>query len=210
MKAIQTTLVNEFKKNHNDTDFPARAYKQIAEFKGKIGAENKNDPNRLNVRGKYMSQLKMLCIASLARHQVDEHYDADMDKVESAYTSAADRKIAREFDDLKMLEQYTQQRKWSKTKEDGIAGELATVRVIPQILEQLKLTKREAWTARDNTQARMLEHEKIEVDVDAMMAAVLPDLHSAVIPKLALALLLTTGRRTVEIFKTAVFTKVAK
>ena len=93
MKAIQASLLDDFKKNRNDTGFPARAAKAIAKFKGR-GIENKKDPDRLNVRGKQITVLKYACIASLTREQIDEHYVDDIVAVGSKYNSTADKKIA--------------------------------------------------------------------------------------------------------------------
>ncbi len=209
MKAIQATLLEDFKKNRNDTGFPARAAKAIAEFKGR-GIENKKDPDRLNVRGAQLTILKNACIASLEKTQVNEHYSDDMFAVENTYNSEEDIKIADIFDDMKPVERYEQQRKWRKMNPGGIESALARVRVIPEMLEQIKLNSSDAREANDNTEARMREQKEIKVDVDAMLAVVMPDLHSTIIPKLALALLLATGRRTVEIFKTAEFKRIDK
>ena len=113
------------------------------------------------------------------------------------------------FDALWVDEVYAIQNKWRIHGCSPVERDLVKVEIVPPILHTLKLNDEDkAELARIS--ARQLETKLMKaptVDADALIARMMPGLQSEDLRELASALLLATGRRFIEIMKTASFVR---
>jgi integrase len=207
MESLITKLSNEYKANPNDEKFADRAKMEIANFKPtRRKTESKVDPQRLSSQAVALSTLKKRCLAFDLYHP---DLNDQLDRVIAKY--GADDPAWVEWDAADTLPKLVALQKQWKT-ETGVKAALAQVKTVPPVLEQLKLDKADSAkrVALQDQRASAKLRTSTDIDVDALMKRLFPGLNGSTFAEVIPALLLATGRRTVEILKTAVFTPISE
>lgn len=207
MEALITKLSNEYKANPNDEKFADRAKREIAEHKPTTRTTgSKLDPERLQSQAVALSKLKKLCMAFNIYHP-----DIDKAVAKVGEEFGDDDKAWQEWDAAKTLPELVKlQKQWRGSP--GLKGKLAQVPTVPPVLMQLKLSRADhdkvVALRQKSVNAKLATSQKI--DVDALLRKLMPGLTKTTFDDVVPALLLATGRRSVEILKTAKFTPISE
>ena len=206
METVIQNLVKLWKES-TPSDFAQQARKAIIAYNPSEKVSTK-DPKRLGVLAVTLSKLKTECLK--CDHN-DPLMNGDIDKLEEKY--GVDHPDWDEWDNsLDLVAKVKLQRQYRKTNATGLRGELAEVRVIPLELQALCLNPEERRMRNFLDSKRMDKKlaEAKDFEVDKMLELGAPGLSSQWFNDVIPALLLTTGRRTIEIMKTGKFEPVSE
>lgn len=183
MNSIIQNIANKYKQT--DEAFAQLAHREINDFLQGLPNKDLKDPSRLSTKAVMLSKLKQSIINSLPSITIGNE----------------------EFDRMTRKEQHMMKIKSTKMKGFGF---LDNIEILPDNLDDIKLTTKEAQQlAQHKTKVNKekLDEEPMVFKGDELLKTVMPLLNgSSLIKEVVPALLLATGRRTVEILKTAKFT----
>jgi integrase len=171
--------------NVTDANFKAKAFKSINDYWAKLApSKSKEDPMRIGSKSVFISRLK----------------SALMEKAGSVVTGHKD------FDELSPKEQLKFQLRSQKNGENKWVW---SIDVIPKNIEDFGLPTDEVTTLktmRAKVDNDKLRGESIEINGDQLLQKIMPLLNgTSLYRQLVPALLLATGRRSIEIMKTGDF-----
>jgi integrase len=184
MNTLMKELIQSY--DENDSKWGTKALVKVDDYWAKLGpSKSKADPDRLGSKSVFLSKLKSALIETLEPYEVDGQD---------------------EFNNLSTKDQQKFKIKSLRTNTNDWVHDCP---IVPRNIEFLSMTATDSnhlkklRSAIDN---RKLKEPPLVINGDELIQKLLPLLNgSKIVQELVPALLLATGRRTIEILKTADF-----